>query len=79
MPVGPVKHFEGDINHLNTDDRPFGFFHVEITCPDNLDKPILMTRVRKDGKIITMCPTGKWNDVIFSEEMYNAGPRKIWI
>lgn len=72
MPIGPVKHFEGDINHLNTDDRPFGFFHVEITCPDNLDKPILMTRVRKDGKNITMCPTGKWVDVLFSEEMYNA-------
>lgn len=31
-----------------------------------------MTRVRKVGKNITMCPTGKWVDVLFSEEMYNA-------
>lgn len=72
LPVGPVRHFEGDLSLLEINDRPYGFFKVEITCPDNIDKPILMTRVRKDGKIITICPTGKWVDVLFSEEMYNA-------
>lgn len=79
MPVGPVRHFEGDINILNLDDRPFGFFLVEIISPKNNNKPILMTRVKKNGKMISMCPTGKWTGVIFSEEMYNAGPRKIRI
>lgn len=72
MPVGPVKFVEGDPTHIFPNGRPFGFFQVEITCPENIDKPILMTRITKDGKLITTCPTGKWMGVIFSEEMYNA-------
>lgn len=70
MPIGKIRFFEGDI--LQIMKKPFGFFDVEITTPNNLKIPILLTRVTKNNQQITMAALGNWKDVIFSEEMFNA-------
>ena len=82
MPVGKVKYFEGDILLLNklfnNNENSFplwgcgAFFVVEITTPENLHIPILLTRIKVNNQTITLAPLGKWNDVVFSEEMFNA-------
>jgi hypothetical protein len=56
MPVGNIRFFEGDI--LKIMKQPFGFFEVEITTPNNLKIPILMTRITKDGQTKTVAPLG---------------------
>lgn len=68
MPVGPIHYFEGNI--LNFSTEPFGFFEVEIECPDDMERPLLLTRVETNSGTRTMAPTGFWRDWIFSEEMF---------
>lgn len=66
MPVGNIRFFEGDILKLihsqtfkrKGDEKPFGFFEVEITTPNNLKIPILLTRITKNGQTSTVAPLG---------------------
>jgi hypothetical protein len=57
MPVGNIKYFEGDI--YKTEDKPFGFFLAEITAPDYLNVPILMTKAKINNTLRTLAPLGK--------------------
>jgi DNA polymerase type B, organellar and viral len=61
-----IKEFVGDISLINSD--PFGFFEVEVTCPDYIKEPILP--VHFNGK--TIYPTGTWKGWYNSEELKNA-------
>jgi DNA polymerase type B, organellar and viral len=70
MPIGNIKYFEGDIYKI--EDKPFGFFLAEITAPDDLNVPILMTKAKINNTLKTLAPLGKWTGVIFSEELINA-------
>ena len=45
---------------------------MEIETPENLEHPIIQTRVKTPEGWRTVAPLGRWTDVIFSEEMYNA-------
>jgi DNA polymerase type B, organellar and viral len=78
MPVGNPTLFEGDIsiisegNGYNLINRPFGFFEVEITAPENLGVPLLQTRIKTFGGTRTIAPLGTWTGTYFSEEIYNA-------
>lgn len=55
-------------------DRPagLGFFYCNITAPEHLEHPIIQTHIKTQDGIRTISPLGTWNDMIFSEEMYNA-------
>jgi hypothetical protein len=76
MPVGQPSYFEGDIlkyNILNVDssdktenqtenksNKPFGFFEVEVTTPEDILNPILQTKLNLDGRgKRTIAPIGK--------------------
>ena len=79
MPVGIPKYFEGDIfngiDFTSERDKPFGVFDVEVISPDNLNIPILQTKIQTEfGGIRTVSPLGKWEGTYFSEEIYNAIP-----
>lgn len=70
MPVGKPNYFQGDISKFKAD--AFGFFYCNITCPDNLQHPILQTHVSTPNGLRTMAALGSYSDWIFSEEMHNA-------
>jgi hypothetical protein len=70
MPIGNIKFFEGDILKFEPD--AFGFFEVEVTAPDNLNEPIIQTKVETSQGLRTVAPLGTWTTVLFSEELYNA-------
>lgn len=70
LPIGKPTYFEGDITKL--DKNAFGFFYCKIIAPKNLKHPIIQTRVKTNDGLRTVAPLGSWNDMIFSEEMYNA-------
>jgi DNA polymerase type B, organellar and viral len=70
MPVGIPLYFEGDITKVEAD--AFEFFYCKIVAPDNIKHPILQTHVKTDNGIRTISPIGTWEDMIFSEELYNA-------
>jgi hypothetical protein len=70
MPVGKPILFEGDITKIEPD--AFGFFYCKIVTPDNLKHPIIQTHIKTDNGIRTIAPLGKWEGMIFSQEMYNA-------
>nr|QNH92683.1 hypothetical protein [Wolfiporia cocos] len=70
MPVGKPVFFEGNIR--NKDKNAFGFFRVKMTTPENLEHPILQTKVQTSDGLRTVAPLGQWEDVIFSPEMDNA-------
>jgi DNA polymerase type B, organellar and viral len=68
-----IKEFNGDISLvLKQDQDPFGFFYVEVTCPDNLKHPILPKRFDTAGGMRTIYPTGTWQGWYQSEELNNA-------
>lgn len=70
MPVGTPTFFEGDIRKI--DPEAYGFFYCEIIAPDDIKHPIIQTHVKtKNGKR-TISPIGFWEDMLFSEELYNA-------
>lgn len=70
MPVGSPTFFQGDIRKINN--NAFGFFYCEIIAPDDILHPILQTRVKINGVTKTIAPIGSWEDMLFSEELYNA-------
>lgn len=70
MPVGEVHYFEGDITKI--EDKPFGFFEVEVMTPFNLNIPLLQTRIKTESGIRTMLPLGKWKGTYLSSEIYNC-------
>jgi hypothetical protein len=70
LPIGNPTYFSGDITKVDKD--AFGFFYCNITSPDNLKNPILQTHIKTNEGLRTVAPLGKWCDMIFSEEMYNA-------
>jgi hypothetical protein len=55
MPIGNIKFFEGDITQI--DPNVFGFFKCEIIAPDNLNIPILQTKVKTSGGSRTISPS----------------------
>jgi hypothetical protein len=70
MPVGSPTYFEGNINLI--DNKPFGFFYVNVKCPNDLNKPILQLRLKTSNGLQTVAPVGTWSGWYFSEELYNA-------
>jgi len=70
MPVGFPTYFNGDI--LKLDANAFGFFYCKIIAPDDILHPILQTHVKTNNGTRTVSPIGTWEDVIFSQELYNA-------
>lgn len=70
MPIGNPTFFEGNIR--NIDSNAFGFFYCEIIAPDKIKHPIIQTRVNVHGVNKTIAPIGTWEDMLFSEELYNA-------
>jgi hypothetical protein len=60
MPAGKPIYFEGDILRLETsnEERPFGIFEVDITAPDNINIPLLQTRIKTDNGLRTIAPIG---------------------
>jgi DNA polymerase type B, organellar and viral len=69
MPVGKITYFEGNI--LKVDSNAFGFFEVEVTTPaeGHMDRPLLQTKCETNGGLRTVAQLGKWEDMVFSEEM----------
>lgn len=78
MPIGEPIYFEGELSLIGVgsgyelDKQPFGFFEVEITAPENLNIPLLQTRLKTTNGTRTIAPLGTWTDMLFSEEMNNA-------
>ena len=70
MPIGNPTYFEGDI--LKIDPNAFGFFYCEIIAPEDIKHPILQTHVKTDNGMRTISPIGTWNEMMFSEELFNA-------
>lgn len=70
MPVGNPTYFEGDIRKIKS--NTFGFFFCEIIAPEDILHPIIQTRVKINGVTKTIAPVGCWEDMLFSEELYNA-------
>lgn len=77
MPVGTPQYFEFSkfvtiekLNHYIK--NPFGFLEVEITTPENIERPLLQTRVKTKNGTRTIAPCGTWTDVVFSEEMFKC-------
>nr|AAC33727.1 B type DNA polymerase [Cyclocybe aegerita] len=70
FPIGNPTFFKGDITRINKD--AFGFFYCKIITPEYLEHPILQTHLKTSDGIRTLAPLGSWEDMLFSEEMYNA-------
>jgi DNA polymerase type B, organellar and viral len=70
MPIGNPTYFKGNI--LNIKENAFGFFYCKITAPDNIQHPIIQTKVKIHGVNKTISPIGTWEDMLFSEEILNA-------
>jgi len=56
VPIGNITYFEGDISKI--DNNPYGFFEVEITAPNNLNIPILQTKINTGHGTRTISPLG---------------------
>lgn len=70
IPIGTPTYFEGDIRKYESE--AFGFFYCEVETPDNLEHPIIQIHHKTTDGIRTISPLGKFNIMIFSEEMDNA-------
>ena len=46
MPVGPIHYFEGNVFEQNKD--AFGFFYCKVVTPENMDIPLLQTKVNTE-------------------------------
>lgn len=69
MPTDDIKFFEGDITLIKPD--AFGFFECEVTTPKNLNRPLLLTKVKNNNSNLTLAPLGNWKQVVFSEAINN--------
>jgi hypothetical protein len=56
MPVGNITYFEGDI--FKIDPKAFGFFDCIITAPENLNVPIIQTKIKSKTGLRTIAPLG---------------------
>lgn len=65
-PSGSPKLISGSVDIH--DPKVFGFVYVDVTAPDNLDIPLLQTRIK--GK--TIAPIGSWSGWYFTEELKYA-------
>ena len=76
MPVGNPTFFEGNSNLLQDivkDKNKFSFVEVELTCPLDLNIPLLTTRYKlPNGSIRTIAPVGSWKGVYTSIEINRA-------
>ena len=77
MPVGIPQYFEFNNfisieEFLKFEKQPFGFFEVELSTPDKMNRPLFQTKVRTKNGLRTIAPIGTWTDIIFSEEMFNC-------
>jgi hypothetical protein len=70
FPVGPPTYFQGNI--LLHYPNAFGFFYCKISAPSYKDHPILSARIKTKSGIRSLFPTGNWEGMYFSEELYNA-------
>ena len=70
MPVDNCTYFEGDIRKF--DKNAFGFFYCKIETPENIEHPIIQIHHKTIDGIRTLAPLGKFEYMIFSEEMDNA-------
>ena len=70
FPIGPPTYFQGNV--LRHDPNAFGFFYCKISAPSYKDHPILSARVKTKSGTRTIFPTGNWEGMYFSEELYNA-------
>jgi len=70
MPVGHPKHFIGDI--FKHDPNAFGFFYCDVETPNNLEHPIIQLHHKTNDGIRTISPLGKFENMLFSEEIKNA-------
>ena len=70
MPIGKGKAFQGDIRLINP--KAYGYFYCKITCPDNINNPILQRRIETSEGLRTIAGTGTWYGWIYSLEMDNA-------
>jgi len=51
-----IKQFIGDISLVDKD--PYGFFYLEVTCPDHLEHPILPIRFDTGQGTKSIYPVG---------------------
>jgi hypothetical protein len=79
MPVGNPIYFEGNIELIGKysgynliEDKPFGFFEVEVKAPKNINIPILQMKLKTGNGFRTIAPVGTWTGTYFSEEINNA-------
>ena len=77
MALGDAIYFESSFESNNLtnklqENRPYGFFEVEITTPTDLKYPIIQTRVKTKDGYRTIAPLGTWRDVLSTIEIYNA-------
>ena len=70
MPIGKGKAFQGDIRLINP--KAYGYFYCKITCPDNINDPILQRRIETSEGLRTIAGTGTWYGWMYSLEMDNA-------
>ena len=70
MPVDNCTYFEGDIRKF--DKNAFGFFYCKIETPENIEHPIIQIHHKTIDGIRTISPLGKFEFMIFSEELDNA-------
>jgi hypothetical protein len=70
FPIGSPTYFEGDI--LKLDSNAFGFFYCKISAPSYKNYPILQAHIKTQSGIKSIYPTGNWEGMYFSEELYNA-------
>ena len=68
MPVSFPMFIEGDISDFNLND--LAFIEVDVESPENLNIPILQTRIKsKDGDFRTISPLGKWTGIYNTNEI----------
>lgn len=72
LAVGQATFFNGNILKNCFGNNPFGFFYCKITAPKYIEHPIIQTHVKTKNGTRTVAPLGQWQDMIFSEEMFNA-------
>lgn len=68
MPTGKYTHIRGINIDLNDAKYDNAFIKATVTCPDNIEVPLLQQRV--DGKSIA--GTGKWDGMFYIAELREA-------
>lgn len=68
MSVSYPMFIEGDISDFNLNE--LAFIEVEVEALENLNKPILQTRIKsKDGDYKTVSPLVKWTGIYNTNEI----------